>query len=104
MQKLMLWSEKHPIAVIIIIVLVNLLSAFKIKDIQIDASAEGMMIKGDPAENYYHETLEKFGTDNLAVIYVQDKNLFTPEKLNRLWDLRDIILSINYYYLLLRCE
>jgi predicted RND superfamily exporter protein/CRP-like cAMP-binding protein len=88
MQKLMLWSEKHPIAVIIIIVLVSLLSAFKIKDIRIDASAEGMRIKGDPAEDYYRETLERFGTDNLAVIYVQDKNLFTPEKLNRLWDLQ----------------
>lgn len=84
----MLWSEKHPIAVIIIIVLVNLLSVFKIKDIRIDASAEGMRIKGDPAEDYYRETLEKFGTDNLTLIYIQDKNLFTPEKLNRLWDLQ----------------
>lgn len=84
----MLWSEKHPIAVIIIIVLVNFLAAFKIKDIQIDASAEGMMIKGDLAEDYYRETLERFGTDNLAVIYLQDKNLFTPEKLNHLWDLQ----------------
>jgi uncharacterized protein len=87
MNKLMLWSEKHPIIVVCIVVLLNLLAIYKIKDVRIDASAEGMMIKGDPAEDYYRETLKKFGTDNITVIYVKDKDLFTPEKVAKLDDL-----------------
>ena len=40
-----------------------------------------MMIQGDPARAYYDDTLKKFGSDNITVIFVKDKDLFTPEKL-----------------------
>ena len=87
MQKIIFWAEKHPIIVCVVLLLLNIVAAMKIKDIRIDASAEGMMIEGDPAQDYYHETLDIFGTDNITIVYVADKALFTPEKLKFLDEL-----------------
>lgn len=81
MRKILLWSQSHPWIVITIIALATILSLYSARNLRVDASTEGMMIQGDPAQDYYHETLKKFGTDNITVIFIEDKDLFTPEKL-----------------------
>jgi uncharacterized protein len=84
MRSLMLWSQKHPWLVIAIVAVITLFSLYSARNLKVDVSTEGMMIEGDPAIAYYHDTLKKFGTDNITVVYVRDKNLFTPEKLKKL--------------------
>jgi len=87
MRKLMLWSHAHPWIVIVCITVATIFALYSARSIKINASTEGMMIQGDPAQDYYRETLKKFGTDNITVIFIHDKNLFTPEKLKQLDDL-----------------
>ena len=87
MRKLLLWSQSHRWIVIAGVTIVTILALYSARNIKIDASTEGMMIQGTPAQDYYHETLKKFGTDNITVIFIQDKNLFTPAKLKLLDDL-----------------
>jgi len=87
MRKFMLWSQSHPWIVIVGITVITILALFSVRNIRIDASTEGMMIQGTPAQDYYHETLKKFGTDNITVIFIHDKNLFTPASLKLLDEL-----------------
>jgi len=87
MRKFLLWSQSHRWIVIAGVAIVTILALYSARNIRIDASTEGMMIQGTPAQDYYHETLKKFGTDNITVIFIQDKNLFTPAKLKLLDDL-----------------
>jgi len=87
MRKFLLWSQTHPWTVIVGVAFITILALFSARNIKIDASTEGMMIQGTPAQDYYHETLKKFGTDNITVLFIQDKNLFTPAKLKLLDDL-----------------
>ena len=87
MRKFMLWSEAHPWIAIVIVAIVTIFALYSARNIRIDASTEGMMIQGDPAQDYYQETLKKFGTDNITVIFINDKNLFTHEKLKLLDEL-----------------
>lgn len=87
MRKFLLWSQSNPWIVIITVILVTLVALYGARNIRVDASTEGMMIQGDSAQDYYHKTLEKFGTDNITVIFIEDKKLFTPEKLKSLDDL-----------------
>ncbi len=87
MRKFLLWSQSHPWIVIVGVAFITILALFSARNIKIDASTEGMMIQGTPAQDYYKETLKKFGTDNITVIFIQDKNLFTPAKLKLLDDL-----------------
>ncbi|MCP3926726.1 MAG: MMPL family transporter [Desulfobacterales bacterium] len=97
MKNLMLWSKNHPIVVVLIISLLTTLSIFGVKKLRVDASASGMMIKGDPAIKYYENTLARFGSDNVTIIYVKDKNLFTPEKLKKLDELFYELQEIKSY-------
>lgn len=87
MQRVMLWSQSHPWLVVIILLSCSILSCLNLKDIRINTSSEVMMVEGDPAQAYYYDTLEKFGSDSITVIYVQDSELFTPEKLQDIEDL-----------------
>ena len=68
MRRLMIWSQEHPWLVITIVCVLTALSLYSAKDLKLDVSTEGMMIEGDPAIAYYHDTLEKFGTDNITVV------------------------------------
>ena len=81
MHLLMLWSHRHPKIIIAIILLCTIFFGFGLPKVRIDSSLSGMMIQGGPDQKYYNETIEKFGSDNITVIFVKDKNLFTPEKL-----------------------
>ncbi len=94
MRKLMLWGLKNAWLVIILTVIITIFAGYKALQVKVDASTEGMMIEGDPAKDYYQDTLKKFGTDNITVVFVRDKNLFTPEKLAALeklvFDLQDV--------------
>jgi len=94
MGKVMLWSARHAKLVVAVIVAVSLVAAFLAVKVRIDSSTEGMMIEGDPAKAYHRETVERFGSDNVTVVFVRDKRLFTPEKLKILeslyYDLKDL--------------
>jgi predicted RND superfamily exporter protein len=95
MRKFMIWSQNHPWLVIAIVLMITVLAGMKIPSVRVDASAEGMMMMGDPEQDYYAETLDKFGTDNITVIYVEDENLFSPEKMVALDDLAFALEELN---------
>jgi len=94
MGKLMLWSLRNAKLVIIVNVIITLIFGYYALQIRVDSSTEGMMIDGDPAKDYHRDTVRKFGSDNITVVFVRDKNLFTPEKLKDAesvyYDLKDI--------------
>ncbi|MCF8091603.1 MAG: MMPL family transporter [Desulfotignum sp.] len=81
MKTLMLWSHRHPWLVVCLLLAITAFFAIGIPRVRVDASASGMMIQGDPSIDFYNETLERFGSDNVTVIFIKDVNLFTPEKL-----------------------
>ena len=87
MKALMNWSGKHPVISICIIVFISGCLFSGITKLKMDASASGMMIKGDPKIAFYNESVKKFGSDTVTVLFVKDKNLFSPAKLEKLDDL-----------------
>jgi len=94
MTKLMLWSLRNAKLVIIINVIITIIFGYYALQIKVDSSTEGMMISGDPAKDYHQDTVRKFGSDNITVVFVRDKKLFTPEKLKDVeklyYELKDI--------------
>ncbi|MCP4397143.1 MAG: hypothetical protein GY801_07580 [bacterium] len=91
MQKLMLWSYKHPRSVIIVLLGITMFFAYYIPTITVDVSTQTFWIQDDPAKELYDETLETFGSDKITVIYVKDSALFTPEMLARLSDFQSAL-------------
>lgn len=91
MRKLMLWSQSRPVVVLLILAVITVIASLRLPRLRVDASSRSMMVENDPALIYYEETMEMFPTDKLAIVYVRDQALFTPEKLQALDDLaRDL--------------
>jgi len=84
MRKFIIWSSRHPWPIVVVVLIVTLIAAFGATKLYLDASTKGMMIQADPTFDYYQQTLDRFGTDNITVIYVKDSDLFSPEKLKAL--------------------
>lgn len=86
MTKFILWSRDHPVLVIILITLATLFFGYHARSIQIDASAEGMMIEHDPDRAFYDGMIQLFGSDNISVVYIRDRDLFSYDKLKAVED------------------
>jgi uncharacterized protein len=87
MEKLLLWSQKHPLLVLIILALCSAISITSLLDIKVDTSAEIFMMENDPARDYYHQSLKIFGSEQITIIMIKDPDIFSPEKLRFIQDL-----------------
>lgn len=87
MRRFLLWSGKHPLTVIILITAFSLVAIRGLFLLSVDTSTEGMILSGSPEHAAYLESTERFGTDNITIVYVRDKDLFTPDKIASLEEL-----------------
>jgi uncharacterized protein len=95
MRKLMLWGLDHPWLTIFLTLAITIFAGYEALQVHVDSSTEGMMIEHDPAKDYYQETLKKFGSDNVTVVFIRDPDLFTPAKLASMQKLVDAFQDIK---------
>jgi predicted RND superfamily exporter protein len=80
----MQFGHDHPWIVMFILLAACLFSAFQIPNLKQDPSMDGLMVKDDPAHQAYMDTRATFGSDQISLVFVRDKELFSPEKLGQL--------------------
>ena len=95
MQKLIFWVLKHPIISIGLLVIITVGLCWKVNTLEIDSSAEGLMVEGDPARDYYETIKEKFGDDNLTVVVLQADDIFTMPALRVIGNMTEDLESIE---------
>ncbi len=95
MQKLIFWVLKHPIISIGLLVIITVGLCWKVNTLEIDSSAEGLMVEGDPARDYYETIKEKFGDDNLTVVVLQADDIFTAPALRTIGNITGDLESIE---------
>lgn len=94
MQACMLgYRRRVPVALFLLIV--TLFAAIGMQRLKIDTSINSLIPADDPARQIYQKVMGEFGTDNRTIIYIKDKNLWTPEKLERLEQLHLAIEKIH---------
>ncbi|MBI9103784.1 MAG: MMPL family transporter [Spirochaetales bacterium] len=84
MNTLFNFSNKHPLITILILISACILAGLYVGDLYLDSSPASMMMKDDPNREFYAESLDKFSSDNILAIYIEDADLFSPEKLGKL--------------------
>jgi len=84
MRKILQFGYDHPWIVILILTASCLFAAFQIPSLKQDPSMEGLMVENDPARLVYQDTRETFGSDQISIVFVRDRDLFTPKKLRKL--------------------
>lgn len=76
--RVLLGSVDHPALAATLVALLTVVLATRLPKLEIDASADGLMVVNDPARRFYEETKRKFGSDTVAIVLVRAEDVFTP--------------------------
>ena len=90
-----LLGYKHRVPVALLLMLVTLFSLVGMQRLQVDTGIDSLIPADDPARQIYQRIMGEFGTDNKTIIYIKDKNLWTPEKLTRIEQLHLAVEKIE---------
>lgn len=71
----------YPKSVISFLLIVTVVFFSALSDLHVEVTAEGMMVKDDPARIFYEQSLSTFGSENVTIVYFEDENLFRRDKL-----------------------
>lgn len=92
MKKIINLSARYPWLVLCFLGLVTLVALSRLPDLQVEITAEGMMVDDEPAVTLYQDTLETFGSEDVTVVYMEDPDLFEPGNLSLI---RDVLARIE---------
>jgi predicted RND superfamily exporter protein/CRP-like cAMP-binding protein len=81
MDKLLKIGFYHPWKILAIIIAISIYAGFAVQNLRFEITAEGMMVKDDPKRTFYEQVLTTFGSDNVTILYFEDENLFSHDKL-----------------------
>lgn len=86
---------KHRLPVTLFLLIVTIIACIGMQRLQIDTGIDSLIPANDPARLVYQKVMGEFGTDNKTIIYIKDKNLWTPEKLKSIEQLHLAIEKIK---------
>ncbi|MBL1142082.1 MAG: MMPL family transporter [Proteobacteria bacterium] len=86
---------KHRIPVTVFLLFITIFAAIGMQRLQVDTSIDSLIPSEDPARQIYQKVMGEFGTDNKTIVYIKDKDLWTPEKLTRLEQLHLAIEKLD---------
>ncbi|NOQ35654.1 MAG: MMPL family transporter, partial [Methylococcaceae bacterium] len=80
-EQVMTFGARKPLISFLLILLLTVVSAYGLLNLKLDTSYDSMLNKNDPNIPIYNEVIKEFGSDNLILIYYEDDNLFTADKI-----------------------
>ncbi len=84
MTRLLNLFGRHPWLTIGLLLLVTALFGSQLSKIQIQVSADELLVKNDPDRDFYRHIGEKFGDEQVSLLYLEDDSLLSPSKLTAL--------------------
>src|SRR2546423_1264628 len=95
MRRAFLWIVDHSALAATLVALLTLALAAQLPKLEIDASAEGLMVANDPAREYYEDAKRKFGSDTVTIVLVKAEDVFTSAVLGAVRRLSDAFERIE---------
>ncbi|MCK5914263.1 MAG: hypothetical protein KAG12_10310, partial [Desulfuromusa sp.] len=87
---------KHPLVTIILVLSLVIGIGTYARDFRLDASADSLLLENDQDLKYFRTINKQYGSAEFLVIsYSPKKDLYAPETLNDLRNLRDNLLQIE---------
>ncbi|WP_269537620.1 MMPL family transporter [Cerasicoccus fimbriatus] len=87
MQRLFKFCYRYALLVILAILALTGYSLWQAKELTVNVSTDSLIPADSPLRLEYERVTDEFGSDQLALIYVEDDELFTEAKLTTLRDL-----------------
>jgi len=96
MKQLFFYASKYPWLNIALLILISLVAASRIDQLDFSVSVESMLMQDDPSLDFYYKSLDQFGSDTISIVYLEDSALFSPAKLTRIQSVIEEIESLPY--------
>jgi len=74
-------AAAHPWSVIVVVLLVSMAAGSQLHNLQIHVSPRALAIENDAEKEIYERSLETFGSDNVTLVVVRDRDLFGRDTL-----------------------
>ena len=89
------WIVDHPAVTALMVALLTIGFATQLPRLEVDASAEGLMVVNDPARAFYEEVKRKFGSDAVTIVLVKADDVFTPPVLHAVARLSEALARLE---------
>jgi predicted RND superfamily exporter protein len=96
MASLYLLGARYRLIVMSIIGVITVGASFGLSRLEIDTSLDSLIPGDDPARVVYQRVMGEFGSDNKTIIYVEDDELWSTEKLTTLQRLHTELKRIDH--------
>lgn len=84
MESLMRWVIRHPVSVLLFLLSMTVLAGLQLPKLQVHVSPQGLSIANSPDRLIHQQAVDRFGSDNIVILYVHDAELFTPARIDAL--------------------
>ncbi|MEZ5590097.1 MAG: MMPL family transporter [Gammaproteobacteria bacterium] len=95
MEKIVKIATQWPKLVFAVLLLISAGAVLQLDKLTVDTSASVLMLADDPDKAFYQTLQETFGSDNIAIVYVEDKALFSRKKLQLLQSVTTQLAAIE---------
>lgn len=95
MVQMYMLGYKHRFVVTLFLFAVTAFALAGMQRLQVDTGINSLIPSDDPSRLVYQKVMGEFGTDNKTIIYIKDKDLWTPEKLTRIEQLHQSLEKID---------
>ncbi|MGB1141984.1 MAG: MMPL family transporter, partial [Halioglobus sp.] len=87
---------RHPLVVLALVAILLAWSASQLGKIKLDASADSLMLQGDPALEFFREVSSEYSTEDfLLITWTPDSPLLSPESLEPLGRMADELRELE---------
>jgi uncharacterized protein len=80
-RRFLILCASHPWWVLGVLLLVSLLAASQVPRVQVQVSADELLVMDDPERDFYETIRKRFGEDQVLLLYLQDDALLAADKL-----------------------
>jgi len=95
-QRITTFGLNHRASVTLFLTLVTIACALGIPDLKVGTDFSRLIADTDPDKQVYRLVAEEFGSDNRTLVYAQDDNLWTTEKLSSLERLHSSLEQLEF--------
>ena len=95
-SRLLMLGVNHRLATFIFLVLVTCVAGLGLPNLRVDTGFSSLIPESDPDLPIYDRISREFGSDNRTIVYVRDKDLWSPAKLAALEDLHYALEGLEF--------
>ncbi len=88
-------TRRRSVLVLATVVVLSMLAALQLGRLRLDVSAEGFRLEGDRAVEVYEMAGSLFGREQVAVILLNDHELFATDKLESIRGIQDSLTQLD---------